>query len=241
MGSPESLSCEEVGEEAGCVEVQQSLAQSTEVCKSMTQRPTMKRIQTLCTLACLLIVTSVAVARDLKQGMSGADVKQWQLFLKTRNFDLPADGQFGPVTKRATITFQRKWGLYADGLVGRQTLRKAKELGYGSTSRGTTSSKPRGGSGAVGQPVSKEVERIVIYNSVMYVSLREFDYKTIKVLEKTPVRRAKTPGDIAYYFGLKYQSKNRDGGSTVKSKYFACDGGGNVVLMVDAKDYGYRG
>lgn len=104
----------------------------------------MKRIQALCTLVCLLLVTSVAIARDLKLGMTGADVRQWQTFLKTRNFDLPADGQFGPVTKRATLLFQRKWNLYADGVVGPQTIRKARRLGFGSTVSSGTAKRSRG-------------------------------------------------------------------------------------------------
>ena len=90
---------------------------------------------------CLALFASCAFARDLKEGASGNDVKQWQQFLNTRNFDLPANGKFGPATKRATTIFQKKWDLYADGVVGLRTLEKAKSLGYGSSANQTSSGK----------------------------------------------------------------------------------------------------
>jgi peptidoglycan hydrolase-like protein with peptidoglycan-binding domain len=34
------------------------------------------------------------------------------------------DGDFGPKTKRAVIVFQKKNGLYADGIVGKNTWAK---------------------------------------------------------------------------------------------------------------------
>lgn len=90
----------------------------------------MKKLGLLLLLV-LALFTSSAFARDLKEGTSGDDVKRWQSFLNTRNFDLPANGKFGPATKRATIIFQKKWDLYADGVVGPRTVEKARALGYG--------------------------------------------------------------------------------------------------------------
>jgi peptidoglycan hydrolase-like protein with peptidoglycan-binding domain len=34
---------------------------------------------------------------------------------------LAADGEFGPITRRAVLAFQRAHGLVADGVVGRRT------------------------------------------------------------------------------------------------------------------------
>ena len=49
-------------------------------------------------------------------GDHGEDVKKLQTAL-----GLTADGDFGPMTKNAVVAFQKKKGLYADGIVGKQT------------------------------------------------------------------------------------------------------------------------
>src|SRR6266498_5762411 len=58
----------------------------------------------------------------LKQGSSGSDVKNLQQKLKDLGFDPKGvDGNFGPGTKAAVITFQISKGLHADGIAGPQT------------------------------------------------------------------------------------------------------------------------
>jgi hypothetical protein len=52
----------------------------------------------------------------LKMGDQGEDVKKLQTAL-----GITADGDFGPMTKNAVVAFQKKKGLYADGIVGKQT------------------------------------------------------------------------------------------------------------------------
>jgi len=54
--------------------------------------------------------------RTVKLGSRGAEVK----YLQSR-LGLPADGIFGPVTRRSVINFQRAKGLVADGIVGPKT------------------------------------------------------------------------------------------------------------------------
>ncbi|MET0587735.1 MAG: N-acetylmuramidase domain-containing protein [Novosphingobium sp.] len=55
----------------------------------------------------------------LRQGDKGEAVQQVQLALGIKD-----DGDFGPKTKRAVIAFQKKSGLYADGIVGKNTWAK---------------------------------------------------------------------------------------------------------------------
>jgi peptidoglycan hydrolase-like protein with peptidoglycan-binding domain len=53
----------------------------------------------------------------IRKGSTGETVKTWQTFLKLRN----VDGIFGPETEAATLLFQTRNGLTADGIVGPQT------------------------------------------------------------------------------------------------------------------------
>jgi peptidoglycan hydrolase-like protein with peptidoglycan-binding domain len=54
----------------------------------------------------------------LKAGASGSTVAALQ-----RALGVPADGAFGPVTRRAVRRFQRRRGLVVDGIAGPATLR----------------------------------------------------------------------------------------------------------------------
>lgn len=59
----------------------------------------------------------------IKQGSVGENVVQWQKILGFTGKD--ADGKFGPKTRTATIAWQQKNGLTADGIVGPLTWTKA--------------------------------------------------------------------------------------------------------------------
>lgn len=67
----------------------------------------------------------------LRVGMVGARVFMWQSFLSGRGFDPgPLDGQFGDRTRDATLAYQTRYGLAADGVAGQRTLLKAASQGF---------------------------------------------------------------------------------------------------------------
>jgi peptidoglycan hydrolase-like protein with peptidoglycan-binding domain len=69
--------------------------------------------------------------RPLKLNCYGDDVAKWQQFLIDAGFKPgTADGSFGPATEAATMAFQKKRGLTADGVVGNETFGKAMTLGF---------------------------------------------------------------------------------------------------------------
>jgi peptidoglycan hydrolase-like protein with peptidoglycan-binding domain len=69
--------------------------------------------------------------RVLREGMTGDDVRDWQLFLATEGYQIgAADGDFGPKTTKATKLFQVHHGQVSDGIVGVQTMRIAMGLGF---------------------------------------------------------------------------------------------------------------
>jgi len=69
--------------------------------------------------------------QTLRKNSRGADVKRWQFFLIGQGFHLGiADGDFGPRTHAATMAFQARHRLGADGVVGLKTLGQAMRLGF---------------------------------------------------------------------------------------------------------------
>ena len=80
-----------------------------------------------------IIVTQpqkIETVKVLRKGDEGPEVEQWQYFLVGQGFLKVADGDFGSKTHEATILFQRKAGLKADGIVGNSTYAKAMLLGF---------------------------------------------------------------------------------------------------------------
>lgn len=68
----------------------------------------------------------------LRKGMQEPAVGKWQYFLRGINlYNSVVDDDFGNITHNATIKFQKKYKLGADGVVGRKTYSKAIFLGFG--------------------------------------------------------------------------------------------------------------
>jgi len=61
-------------------------------------------------------------------GDRGTDVAELQTKLNTLGADLGVDGIFGPATLAAVIDFQARNGLEPDGIVGRKTWKRLREL-----------------------------------------------------------------------------------------------------------------
>jgi peptidoglycan hydrolase-like protein with peptidoglycan-binding domain len=72
--------------------------------------------------------TASAASKSLKKGARGKRVRQLQRALR-----IPADGIFGKGTRRAVKRYQRRHGLFVDGIAGPQTL---AALGVSSRSSG---------------------------------------------------------------------------------------------------------
>ncbi|MFI6502724.1 peptidoglycan-binding protein [Nonomuraea typhae] len=59
--------------------------------------------------------------------MTGQDVRTWQAQMKTRAFEIEADGAYGPASRDVCRRFQRNQGIEDDGVVGPLTWRLAWE------------------------------------------------------------------------------------------------------------------
>lgn len=70
-----------------------------------------------------MVSASRAAARTLKVGSRGDDVKALQANLNQLGYNAGTpNGIFGTSTKNAVISFQKTYGLSADGIAGTNTL-----------------------------------------------------------------------------------------------------------------------
>ena len=65
--------------------------------------------------------SALAAWPNVAQGANGANVTTIQYLLRHHGHDIAADGDFGPATRSAVVSFQSAQGLTADGSVGQQT------------------------------------------------------------------------------------------------------------------------
>lgn len=77
----------------------------------------------------------------IRKGTSNEDVKTWQDFLKSQNYNIATDGIFGNETDNATRDWQTKNGLTADGIVGKNTW-ASMNTGNTNTATQTTNNTP---------------------------------------------------------------------------------------------------
>lgn len=66
----------------------------------------------------------------IRLGSQGAEVKAWQQYLVSIDYDVDVDGIFGQDTHNATIEFQKWCKIDADGIVGAGSYSWAASNGY---------------------------------------------------------------------------------------------------------------
>lgn len=85
----------------------------------------------------LVVSASVSAyeGRILARNMNGSDVQEVQKMLESLGYDIEVDGKFGVRTENAVRTFQQDNGIIADGIVGPETLKVLRALGYNQVHR----------------------------------------------------------------------------------------------------------
>ena len=71
------------------------------------------------------------IMKAIKKGDKGAEVTKWQNFLYGIGYTyVVADGDFGKNTHNASVDFEQKNGLIANGIIDNATYFKAMQLGF---------------------------------------------------------------------------------------------------------------
>jgi phage protein D len=123
-------------------------------------------------------------SRTLREGLNGDDVRSWQTWVASKGHTLgTVDGKFGPKTRRATIAYQQKLGTKPDGLVGPETVRLAKEDGWGSSSA------------SAGDAVRSEVTGRVLRKEIRVESIEQADAQARALL--LAANRLKVTGSMS--------------------------------------------
>lgn len=134
------------------------------------------------------------LTRNLSTGSQGADVKQLQQLMKNLGlYSGTVDGDYGSYTASAVSAFQRKYGLYVDGMVGSQTAQMLNRLaggsGNASTNQSTTNTNTAGNTGT----------------SAAYTFTRNLSYglqgSDVSALQQILAKLGYSVGSIDGYFG----------------------------------------
>lgn len=119
----------------------------------------------------------------LRSGDKGDSVRTLQKALKNLDYDVSADGTYGPLTVAAVTAFQRLNGLSADGVAGAKTqtvLYSGNAKKYSSSSDSSSSDSSSGSSGSSGSipgPNNSQVQLLHWFNDVK-PTLRNGQYLT---------------------------------------------------------------
>lgn len=114
----------------------------------------------------------MADLKVLRIGSEGEEVKKWQYFLLGQEiYQGKVDGDFGPNTQAATISFQKAHNLQPDGVVGNKCYGAAMLLGFGVTvdptnGKDTAAWPPKPNFG----PLASDIEKQKLFGKFAYVS-----------------------------------------------------------------------
>ena len=156
--------------------------------------------------------TSYSTSTVLRNGQSGQAVRQLQTDLQTLGFySGTVTGHYGNITQEAVRKFQRKNGLSADGIAGKNTLSKLNELlsgdsstvvlpstgtSSGSTASSSTSSAPMGTT-LLKQGMSGDAVRVLQQNLVLLEYYEGTVTGTYGRLTKEAVRLFQRDNDLS--------------------------------------------
>ncbi len=121
----------------------------------------------------------------LEKGSTGSDVKDLQTKLKKLGYyDAYVDGDYGDTTVAAVKAFQKKYNLTADGIAGKETLKKLDSAYKNANSAKDDDSLRMGDSGSAVKDLQTKLKKLGYYDGTVDSTFGSGTYAAVKAFQK---------------------------------------------------------
>ena len=121
----------------------------------------------------------------LEKGSTGSDVKELQTKLKKLGYyDAYVDGDYGDTTVAAVKAFQKKYNLTADGIAGKETLKKLDSVYKNADSDKDDDSLRMGDSGSAVKDLQTKLKKLGYYDGTVDSTFGSGTYAAVKAFQK---------------------------------------------------------
>ena len=129
--------------------------------------------------------SSSSSATRLEKGSTGSDVKDLQTKLKKLGYyDAYVDGDYGDTTVAAVKAFQKKYNLTADGIAGKETLKKLDSAYENADSDKDDDSLRMGDSGSAVKDLQTKLKKLGYYDGTVDSTFGSGTYAAVKAFQK---------------------------------------------------------
>ena len=121
----------------------------------------------------------------LEKGSTGSDVKDLQTKLKKLGYyDAYVDGDYGDTTVAAVKAFQKKYNLTADGIAGKETLKKLDSAYKNANSAKDDDSLRMGDSGSAVKDLQTKLKKLGYYSGTVDSTFGSGTYTAVRAFQK---------------------------------------------------------
>ena len=121
----------------------------------------------------------------LEKGSTGSDVKELQTKLKKLGYyDAYVDGDYGDTTVAAVKAFQKKYNLTADGIAGKETLKKLDSVYENANSAKDDDSLRMGDSGSAVKDLQTKLKKLGYYDGTVDSTFGSGTYAAVRAFQK---------------------------------------------------------
>ena len=121
----------------------------------------------------------------LEKGSTGSDVKDLQTKLKKLGYyDAYVDGDYGDTTVAAVKAFQKKYNLTADGIAGKETLKKLDSVYENANSAKDDDSLRMGDSGSAVKNLQTKLKKLGYYSGTVDSTFGSGTYAAVRAFQK---------------------------------------------------------
>ena len=129
--------------------------------------------------------SSSSSATRLEKGSTGSAVKDLQTKLKKLGYyDAYVDGDYGDTTVAAVKAFQKKYNLTADGIAGKETLKKLDSAYKNADSDKDVDSLRMGDSGSAVKDLQTKLKKLGYYDGTVDSTFGSGTYAAVRALQK---------------------------------------------------------